>query len=75
MKLTTKEIAQRVKKTPTRITQLIYENVIEAEKIGRDWLIDENQICVIANLPDGRGKYTRKIRQSDLQKSLREVTT
>lgn len=60
MKLTTKEIAQRVNKTPTRITQLIYDKLIAAEKIGRDWIIDEDQIPIINNLPDNRGKYPRR---------------
>ena len=60
MKLTTNEIAQRVNKTRARITQLIHENLIVAEKYGRDWVIDEDQIPVIKNLPDKRGKYPRQ---------------
>ena len=73
MKLTTKEIAFRVNKTPARITQLIYDNLIQAEKIGRDWLIDEDQIAVINNLPDNRGKYIRKKRIGKITANPGEV--
>jgi excisionase family DNA binding protein len=60
MKLTTNEIAEKVQLTRQRITQLIHDGIIKAEKMGRDWVIDESQISVIRNLPDNRGKYTRK---------------
>ena len=59
MKYTTNEIAVRVGLTRQRITQLIHDGLILAEKRGRDWLIDENQISVINALPDNRGKYPR----------------
>jgi excisionase family DNA binding protein len=60
MKYTTKEIAAKVGRTRQRITQLIHDGLIEAEKMGRDWVIDENQIQVINSLPDKRGKYPRR---------------
>ena len=60
MKYTTNEIAEKVGLTRQRITQLIHDGLIDAEKRGRDWLIDENQIPVIENLPDNRGKYPRR---------------
>lgn len=60
MKFTTNEIAEKVGLTRQRITQLIHDGLILAEKRGRDWLIDENQIPVIQNLPDKRGKYPRR---------------
>ena len=60
MKLTTNDVAKRVNLTRQRIIQLINRGLIEAEKFGRDWVIDESQIAVIRRLPDNRGKYERK---------------
>ena len=60
MKYTTKEVAEKVGLTRQRITQLIQDGRITAEKLGRDWVIDENQITVINSLPDNRGKYPRR---------------
>jgi excisionase family DNA binding protein len=57
--LTTNEIAEKVNLTRTRITQLIRDRVIMAEKRGRDWMVDESQIEIIKNLPENRGKYQR----------------
>jgi excisionase family DNA binding protein len=57
--LTTNEIAEKVNLTRTRITQLIRDRVIMAEKRGRDWMVDESQIEIIKNLPENRGKYPR----------------
>jgi hypothetical protein len=57
MLLTTTDIAKMVGKTRWRILQLIQKNMINAQKIGRDWMIDESQIEVIKNLPDNRGKF------------------
>lgn len=62
MKFTTNEIAEKVGLTRQRITQLIHDGLIIAEKRGRDWLIDESQIHTIENLPDKRGKYPRQKR-------------
>lgn len=62
MKFTTNEIAEKVGLTRQRITQLIHDGLITAEKRGRDWLIDESQIYTIENLPDKRGKYPRQKR-------------
>jgi excisionase family DNA binding protein len=62
MKFTTNEIAEKVGLTRQRITQLIHDGLISAEKRGRDWLIDENQLSIIENLPDKRGKYPRQKR-------------
>lgn len=60
MKLTTNQIAERVNLTRARITQLIRDNIIAGEKVGRDWMIDEDQIPIIENLPDNRGKFRWK---------------
>ena len=44
-KLTTKEAAQRLGITPTRIQQLILDNKLPAEKFGRDWMIEEEALA------------------------------
>ncbi|MCU0238284.1 MAG: helix-turn-helix domain-containing protein [Pyrinomonadaceae bacterium] len=68
MLLTTVELAQKVKLSRPRISQLISNQIIKAEKIGRDWVIDESQIRVIKNLPDGRGKYNRnKVKEDNFE--------
>ena len=69
MLLTTKELADRVNLTPGRINQMIWSGEIEAEKRGRDYLIDDKYIEIIKNRPEKRGKYTRDLQQ----KSLREI--
>lgn len=60
MKLTTNQIAARVNLTRARIAQLIRDDIIAGEKVGRDWIIDEDQIPIIENLPDNRGKFRWK---------------
>jgi excisionase family DNA binding protein len=59
MKYTTNEVAARVGLTRQRVAQLIQEGRINAERYGRVWVIDEDQISVIENLPENRGKYPR----------------
>jgi excisionase family DNA binding protein len=68
MKLTTTQIAERVNLTRARITQLIRDKIITGEKFGRDWIIDEDQIPIIKNLPDNRGKFRWK-KQSKVKKT------
>lgn len=74
MKLTTTQIAERVNLTRARITQLIRDNVIKGEKFGRDWIVDEDQIPIIKNLPDNRGKFRWKS-QIDRTKSRDKLQT
>jgi excisionase family DNA binding protein len=75
MKLSTTQIAERVNLTRARITQLIRDQVIKGEKIGRDWIIDEDQIPIIKNLPDNRGKFRWKksIKSKKSTKNLQTV--
>ena len=58
--LTTKEFSERVGLTIQRIQQLIKHNIIEAEKVGRDYLIADKYVAVINNRPENRGNYERK---------------
>ena len=55
-KLTTKELAFEVGLTYVRINQMIQSGVIEAEKIGRDYIIEEKYIQIIKNRPERRGR-------------------
>jgi excisionase family DNA binding protein len=74
MKLSTTQIAERVNLTRARITQLIRDQVIKGEKIGRDWIIDEDQIPIIKNLPDNRGKFRWK-KSTKSKKSTKNLQT
>jgi len=59
-KITTTEFAERVDLTAPRIRQLIMMGVIEAEKFGRDYMIDAKYIEVIKNRPERRGRKVNK---------------
>ncbi len=59
-KITTTEFAERVDLTAPRIRQLIMMGVIEAEKFGRDYMIDVKYIEVIKNRPERRGRKANK---------------
>ncbi len=59
-KITTIEFAERVDLTAPRIRQLIMMGVIEAEKFGRDYMIDVKYIEVIKNRPERRGRKANK---------------
>lgn len=70
MKLSTTQVAERVNLSRARIAQLIRDKIIIAEKIGRDWIIDEDQIPVIENLPDNRGKFRWKSRKKPINSNI-----
>lgn len=55
-KITTAEFAEKVDLTAPRIRQLILHGIIEAEKFGRDYMIDEQFIDDIKNRPERRGR-------------------
>ena len=55
-KITTIKFAEKVDLTAPRIRQLILLGIIEAEKFGRDYMIDEKYIEVIKNRPERRGR-------------------
>lgn len=60
-KFTTKEFAEKVGLTHGRIVQLILEKTIEAEKLGRDYFIDESYVEIIKNRPERRGRRPKKV--------------
>jgi len=59
-KITTIEFAERVDLTAPRIRQLILMGVIEAEKFGRDYMINTKYIDIIKNRPERRGRKSNK---------------
>jgi excisionase family DNA binding protein len=56
MKLTTKQFGEQVGLTDKRIIQLINSGVLPAEKIGRDYLIEDSFIPAIKARPEKRGR-------------------
>lgn len=57
--LTTKEFSDKVGLTIQRVQQLIKNNIIEAEKTGRDYLISDKYVAIINSRPENRGNYER----------------
>lgn len=60
-KLTTKEIAEQVNLSPIRIVQLIQKGFIEAEKFGRDYIVDSKYIEIILSRPERRGRPKKAV--------------
>jgi hypothetical protein len=55
-KITTIEFAEQVGLTDVRVRQLINSGDIQAEKRGRDYMIDPKFIQLIKNRPERRGR-------------------
>ena len=55
-KITTIEFAEKVDLSAPRIRQLIMLGIIEAEKFGRDYMIDEQLVEEIKQRPERRGR-------------------
>lgn len=55
-KITTKEFAKKVNKTPGRIIQLIHDGTIVAERIADIYVIDEKYVAAIISRPEKRGR-------------------
>jgi excisionase family DNA binding protein len=58
--LTTSEAAERLGVTVGRVHQLIQEGRLPAEKKGRDYFIDSNNLKLVKNRKPGRPKKTSK---------------
>jgi len=54
--ITTSEAAERLGVHITRIQQFIYAKRLPAEKVGRDWLIDEKDLALVSGRKTGRPK-------------------
>ena len=55
-KITTKELASAVELSDIRIRQMILSGEINAEKFGRDYMIDVEYIEIIKKRPERRGR-------------------
>ena len=64
-KLSTNELANAVGLTRIRINQMIQSGEIEAEKLGRDYFVDEKYIQIIENRPERRGRKPKKSEVTD----------
>ncbi|MGI8838839.1 MAG: helix-turn-helix domain-containing protein [Pyrinomonadaceae bacterium] len=58
--LTTAEAAQRLGISVSRIHALINQKRLPASKLGRDYLLKETDLKLIANRPPGRPRKTKK---------------
>lgn len=54
--LTTKDVAERIGVTVGRVYQLISEKRLPAQKVGRDYLIEEKDLKSVAHRKPGRPK-------------------
>lgn len=55
-KITTVEAAERLGLSRVRVFTLIKQGRIKAEKLGRDWMIDEKNLTIEPGKPTGRPK-------------------
>ncbi|HZG52066.1 MAG TPA: helix-turn-helix domain-containing protein [Pyrinomonadaceae bacterium] len=62
--LTTKEAAERLGVTVTRVQQLIGEGKLPAEKMGRDYFIKEDDLKLVADRKRGRPRKTQDEKES-----------
>jgi excisionase family DNA binding protein len=58
--LTTKEAAERLGVSPARVRQLVLSGELPAEKFGRDLMIKEGDLKLVADRPIGRPPKTSK---------------
>lgn len=56
--LTTKEVADRLKLSVRRIHALIQDGRLPAQKFGRDYMIDEEDLKLVENRKPGRPRKT-----------------
>lgn len=54
--ITTKEAATRLGVDPSRVLALIKADRLPAQKIGRDWLIDPDDLAKVEHRPNGYPK-------------------
>jgi excisionase family DNA binding protein len=67
--LTTKDAAERLGVTVTRVQQLIAAGRLPAEKMGRDYFIKEDDLKLVADRKPGR---PRKAKGEEMSKQVRE---
>ena len=58
--ITTKQAAERLGVSVKRVTALIREDRLPAEKVGRDWLINEKDLAKVKDRQTGRPRKAGK---------------
>lgn len=58
--LTTKQAARALGINDSRVRQLILSGRLPAQKIGRDWIIQEKDLKKVSNRKPGRPRKERK---------------
>jgi excisionase family DNA binding protein len=58
--LTTKEVAKRLKVSVRRVHALIQDGRLPAQKYGRDYLIEEKDLKLVAERKAGRPRKSEK---------------
>jgi excisionase family DNA binding protein len=69
----TQEAAKRLGVTPTRIATMIRAGIIKAQKVGRSWIIDSEELARVQKLsrPPGRPRqHPGSIRTKELRKRI-----
>jgi len=59
--LTTPEVAKRLGITLARVQQLIWKGRLPAQKIGRDYVINEDDLKLVADRKPGRPAKASKL--------------
>ncbi len=59
--LTTPEVAERLGITLARVQQLIWKGRLPAQKIGRDYVINEDDLKLVADRKPGRPTKASKL--------------
>ncbi len=72
--LTTKETAERLGVTVTRVQQLIAAGSLPAEKMGRDYFIKEDDLKLVEDRKPGRPRkaQTEKVSKQASKKARRD---
>jgi excisionase family DNA binding protein len=60
--VTTQAAATQLRISTRRVRALIAAGVLKAEKIGRDWMIEEAHIAALKKLPRPRGRPRKRPR-------------
>ena len=58
--LSTNEAAEKLNLSPIRIRQLIQSGRLPADKVGRDYVIKESDLKLVADRPTGRPPKEKK---------------
>lgn len=63
-KLTSREAAERLGVSSARVRQMVLSGDLPAEKFGRDLMIDEKDLALVADRPLGRPPAKKRKKRS-----------